>query len=38
MGKLFEKLTEEYFYIPNFYTDANGNYRNAKVKMISEIL
>lgn len=33
MGKLFEKLTEEYFYIPNFYTDADGNYRNAKVKI-----
>lgn len=33
MGKLFEKLIDEYFHVPNFYTDANGNYRNAKVKI-----
>lgn len=33
MGKLFDKLTEDYFYVPHFVTDSDGNYRNAKVKI-----
>lgn len=33
MGKLFDKLTHEYFHVPNFVTDSDGNYRNAKVKI-----
>ena len=23
MGKLFDKLTEDYFYVPHFYTDSD---------------
>lgn len=33
MGKLFDKLTYDYFYVPNFVTDSDGNYRNATVKI-----
>ena len=32
MGKLFDKITDEYFFVPNFVTDSNGNYRNARVR------
>lgn len=32
MGKLFDRIIDEYFYVPNFVTDSNGNYRNAKVR------
>ena len=32
MGKLFDKITYDFFNVPNFATDKDGNYRNATVK------
>lgn len=33
MKKLFDRITDEYFYVPNFITNSEGNYRNARVKV-----
>ena len=32
MGKLFDRITYDFFNFPNFVTDSDGNYRNATVK------
>ena len=32
MGKLFDKITNDFFNVPNFFIGSDGNYRNATVK------